>query len=121
MAANGIPFPWWWDDGTISTNLDFIWGMSDKASRGLLKPDVQQTLREQLNMPWENKGSGGGGPWGGGGSGGGSGGGGPWGSGGGGGGGPRPPDLEEFIRRGQDRFKGFLLRTEMRCKPKVER
>ena len=70
-------------------------------------------------MPWENKGSGGGGPWGGGssgGSGGGSGGGGsgggggPWGSGGGGGGGggPRPPDLEEFIRRGQDRFKGFM-------------
>ncbi len=43
-------------------------------------------------MSWENKGSGGGGPWGG----------------GGGGGGPRPPDLEEFIRRGQDRFKGFL-------------
>ncbi len=65
-------------------------------------------------MPWENKGSGGGGPWGGSGSGGGSGGGGsggggPWGSGGGGGGGgPRPPDLEEFIRRGQDRFKGIL-------------
>ena len=69
-------------------------------------------------MPWENKSSGGGGPWGGGGSGGGSsggsgggsGGGGPWGSGGGGGGGggPRPPDLEEFIRRGQDRFKGML-------------
>jgi membrane protease subunit HflK len=68
-------------------------------------------------MPWDNKSSGGGGPWGGGGSGGGSGGGGsggggPWGSGGGGGGGggggPRPPDLEEFIRRGQDRFKGML-------------
>ncbi len=66
-------------------------------------------------MPWENKGSGGGGPWGGGGSGGGgsssgggggSGGGGPWGT--GGGTGPRPPDLEEFIRRGQDRFKGML-------------
>ena len=66
-------------------------------------------------MPWENKSSGGG-PWGGGGggggsSGGGSSGGGPWGSGGGGGGGgggSRPPDLEEFIRRGQDRFKGML-------------
>jgi membrane protease subunit HflK len=79
-----------------------------------LKPDGQQTLGEQLFMPWENKGSGGGGPWGGGGSGGGgsggsgggSGGGGPWGT--GGGGGPRPPDLEEFIRRGQDRFKGIL-------------
>ncbi len=60
-------------------------------------------------MPWENKG-GGGGPWGGGGSGGsggGSNGGGPWGR-GGGGGGQKPPDLEEIIRRGQDRFKGFL-------------
>lgn len=57
-------------------------------------------------MPWENKG-GGGGPWGGGGSGGSSNGGGPWGR-GGGGGGQKPPDLEEIIRRGQDRFKGFL-------------
>lgn len=55
-------------------------------------------------MPWENKG--GGGPWGGGG---GSNGGGPWGR-GGGSGGPRPPDLEEIIRRGQDRFKGMLPR-----------
>jgi len=53
-------------------------------------------------MPWENKGSGGG-PWGGGQNGGG----GPWGR-GGGGGGPRQPDLEEFIRKGQDRFKGFV-------------
>ncbi len=60
-------------------------------------------------MPWENKG-GGGGPWGGGsgGSGGDSGGGGPWGRGGGGGQGPKAPDLEEIIRRGQDRFKGML-------------
>ena len=65
-------------------------------------------------MPWENKGSGGGGPWGGGSSGGGGGGGGgngggPWNrGGGGGGGGPRPPDLEDLIRKGQDRFKRFL-------------
>jgi len=56
-------------------------------------------------MPWENKG--GGGPWGGGG--GGSGGGGPWGRGGGGqGGGPRPPDFEDFIKKGQDRFRTYL-------------
>jgi membrane protease subunit HflK len=56
-------------------------------------------------MPWENKG--GGGPWGGGG--GGSGGGGPWGRGGGGsGGGPRPPDFEDFIKKGQDRFRSIL-------------
>src|SRR3546814_18391661 len=55
-------------------------------------------------MPWENKG--GGGPWGGGG--GGSGGGGPWGRGGGPGGGPRPPDFEDFIKRGQDSFRSIL-------------
>lgn len=59
-------------------------------------------------MPWNNQNGGGGGPWGGGGQGGG----GPWGQGprgpvGGGGGGPQgsPPDLEDIIRRGQDRLK----------------
>ncbi len=65
-------------------------------------------------MPWENKGGGGGGgPWGGGsgdgdgpwGRGGGSGG--PW-SGGPGGGGRKPPDFEDFIRKGQDRFRQML-------------
>lgn len=53
-------------------------------------------------MPWENKG-GGGGPWGGGSGGSG---GGPWGR--GGGPGSKPPDFEEFIRKGQDRFKSVL-------------
>jgi modulator of FtsH protease HflK len=55
-------------------------------------------------MPWSNQ-SGGGGPWGGGGNNGG----GPWGQ------GPRrpgpqgtPPDLEDIIRRGQDRLKQAL-------------
>lgn len=58
-------------------------------------------------MPWSNQGGGG------------SGSGGPWGSGGGGGGkspwgssppppGGRPPDLEEILRRGQDRLRGVL-------------
>src|SRR5262245_36008279 len=54
-------------------------------------------------MPWNNQ-SGGGGPWGGGGNGGG-----PWGQ------GPRPggpqgspPDLEDIIRRGQDRLRRVL-------------
>ena len=28
MAAKGIPFPWRWGGGKISTNLDGIWGMS---------------------------------------------------------------------------------------------
>ncbi|KQQ61519.1 MULTISPECIES: FtsH protease activity modulator HflK [Rhizobium/Agrobacterium group] len=67
-------------------------------------------------MPWSNQ-NGGGGPWGGGGNGGGGGGnnqGGPWGQGpnrprgGGGGGNGGPPDLEEIIRRSQDRFKNIL-------------
>jgi modulator of FtsH protease HflK len=62
-------------------------------------------------MPWKQQGGGGGGPWGGGGNGGGQG---PWGgksSGGGGGGGGNaggPPDLEELIRKGQDRFKNLM-------------
>jgi membrane protease subunit HflK len=69
-------------------------------------------------MPWnDNKGSGGGGPWGGGGSGSGGGGNGdsPWGRPGGGSGGQKPPggpggakdrpDLEDTLRRMQERFK----------------
>ncbi|HTV67439.1 MAG TPA: FtsH protease activity modulator HflK [Rhizobiaceae bacterium] len=59
-------------------------------------------------MPWNNQsGGGGGGPWGGGGNNNGSGG--PWGQ------GPRPsgpqgspPDLEDIIRRGQDRLRRAL-------------
>ncbi len=64
-------------------------------------------------MPWSNQ-SGGGGPWKGGGNNGG-----PWGSGGGGnnngpwGGGPsrggnNPPDLEELLKRTQDRMRNVL-------------
>jgi len=54
-------------------------------------------------MPWSNQGGGnGGGGWQGGGRG-------PWGQGGGGGGGGgQPPNLEELLRKGQDRFKGAL-------------
>ncbi len=71
-------------------------------------------------MPWQsqggNGGGSGGGPWGSGSGGGGSGGGGggPWGSGsgggsgGGGGGAGRPPDLEEFIRKGQERIRRLM-------------
>ncbi|NQV44117.1 MAG: FtsH protease activity modulator HflK [Rhodospirillales bacterium] len=47
-------------------------------------------------MSWKQQG---GGPWGGGGDGQG-----PW----GGGGGQQPPDIEEMLRRSQDRFKSFL-------------
>lgn len=63
-------------------------------------------------MLWKQQG---GGPWGGGGSGGrnggGNGGGNPWGGrtgGGGGGGGQTPPDLEELLKRSQDRVKQFM-------------
>jgi modulator of FtsH protease HflK len=56
-------------------------------------------------MPWNNQG--GGGPWGGGSGGGGPKG--PWGQGPqGGGGGGQPPDLEELIRKSQERLKNVL-------------
>ncbi len=73
-------------------------------------------------MPLNNQSSGGGGGWksggngggnspwgqgGGSGGGGGGGGGGPWGS-GGGGGGKEPPDLEDILKRGQDRVKQVM-------------
>jgi len=54
-------------------------------------------------MPWSNQSGGGGGPWGQRGSGGGKS---PWGPGPQGGG--TPPDLEDILRRGQDRLKGFI-------------
>src|SRR4051794_3931978 len=60
--------------------------------------------KDRRSMPWSNQ-SGGGGPWGQRGSGGG---GGPWGAGPQGGGGGSPPDLEEILRRGQDRIKNFI-------------
>ena len=51
-------------------------------------------------MPWSNQ-SGGGGPWG-------SGPRGPWGSGPQQPGGSKPPDLEEFLRRSQDKLRSWL-------------
>ena len=35
MAAEGMPFPWWWNGGTIPTDLDVIWGMSVEGPDGL--------------------------------------------------------------------------------------
>ncbi len=52
-------------------------------------------------MPWSNQSGGGGGPWG-------SGSRGPWGSGPQQPGGSRPPDLEEFLRRSQDRLRSLM-------------
>jgi membrane protease subunit HflK len=57
-------------------------------------------------MPWQNNG-GGGSPWGGGGNN--QGGGGPWGGRpGGGGGGPQPPNVEELLRKSQERLRGMM-------------
>ena len=64
-------------------------------------------------MAWNNNS---GGPWGSGGGSGGGGGGGPWGGGGGGGnrggggpfGGRRPPDMEDVIRKGQERLRNLI-------------
>lgn len=58
-------------------------------------------------MPWNDKSGGGGGPWGGGGGGNNQG---PWGQGPRGPNGPQgsPPDLEDIIRRGQDRLRQAL-------------
>ena len=60
-------------------------------------------------MPWSNQSGGGGGPWGGGGKNDNNdGGGGPWGNGSGNRpphGGGTPPDLEDIIRKGQDRLR----------------
>ncbi len=57
-------------------------------------------------MSWSNQGGGGGGPWGGGGGNGDGNGGSPWGQRPGGGG--TPPDLEDVIRKGQDRVKRMI-------------
>ncbi|SHM20941.1 protease FtsH subunit HflK [Roseibium suaedae] len=72
--------------------------------------------QKEVLMPWSNQSGGGGGPWKGGGNNGG-----PWGSGGGGGnnggpwgggpnrgGGNQPPDLDELLKRTQDRMKSVL-------------
>ena len=55
-------------------------------------------------MPWSDQGGGGQGPWGGGGSGGGRGNS-PWGR---PGGGPNPKDIEDMLRRSQQRFRGMF-------------
>ncbi len=37
MAAKGMQFPWQWASGTISTNLDVIWGMSVKMGAKVVR------------------------------------------------------------------------------------
>ena len=40
MAAEGIQFRWRWDSGTISTQLDVIWGMSVKIAEPLVQTGI---------------------------------------------------------------------------------
>ncbi len=35
-----MEYPWRWDGGTISTNLDVIWGMSDQKPEEMTLTDV---------------------------------------------------------------------------------
>jgi fatty acid desaturase len=46
MAAEGMQFSWWWDSGTISTNLDVIWGMSQPIEKIAMRnaPSFRQDL-----------------------------------------------------------------------------
>jgi membrane protease subunit HflK len=69
--------------------------------RSPISPDERAFHAQEEVMAWKNQG---GGPWGGGGGGGPRG---PWGS-GPQSGGPTPPDLEDLIRRSQDRLRGIL-------------
>lgn len=68
---------------------------------------VEQEVSQ--HMPWSSQGGGGGGPWGSGGGGGGGRGPNPWGRPpGGGGGGPQPPNIEEILRRSQERMRRVM-------------
>jgi membrane protease subunit HflK len=70
---------------------------------------VEQEVSQ--HMPWSSQGGGGGGgggPWGSGGGGGGGRGPNPWGRPPGGGGGPQPPNIEEILRRGQERMRRIM-------------
>ena len=42
MTAKGMPFPWRANGGTISTNFDVIWGMSDQLLEVTENEDVRR-------------------------------------------------------------------------------
>ncbi len=63
MATEGILFPWRWNGGTISTDLDVIWGMSaqvfirfegEKISENWVARD-ELALFQYLNIKLEAK------------------------------------------------------------------
>ena len=59
MAAEGMPFPWRWNGGMISTDLDVTWGMSgewtismgDRPMRNLAA-----TLSDPCRASWKCRG-----------------------------------------------------------------
>src|SRR5262249_37324592 len=88
--------------GLISVNARHDGALSRRLRSPITLPTTGASdvgpAQETFSMPWNNQG--GGGPWG-------SGGRGPWGS-GPQSPGPTPPDLEEILRRGQDRLRRVL-------------
>ena len=60
MAAEGMPFPWRWNDDTISQNLDVIWGTSVRAGSpltiefgsGRANGPVRPALVTHVRLPW---------------------------------------------------------------------
>ncbi len=61
MAAKGIQFPWRWENGTISTNLDGVWGMSGRtlAGIGLFEGlDAAERCRLEHRCTWRRYGAG---------------------------------------------------------------
>ena len=50
MAAEGMPFPWRWTSGTISTNLEVIWGMSVQYVGTLVVAYVSEPRTEDRTM-----------------------------------------------------------------------
>ena len=46
MAAKGMQFPWRWNDGMISVNLDVIRGMSDELIFGDRPPSGNASSHE---------------------------------------------------------------------------
>src|SRR3982074_271052 len=79
---------------------EFIWGIPVNPPNETAWPPFGEGAARTQPMPWSNQG---GGPWG---SGGGSKG--PWGS-GQPPSGPTPPDLEDFLRRSQDKLRTVLM------------
>ena len=49
MAAEGMQFPWRCDGGTISTNLNVIWGMSVEGSQTARYSEIEPNFLERIH------------------------------------------------------------------------